>query len=138
MQGEKLVIDTNVWISYFLGGKTTNLTKAILDFELEVFTNQQLIAELKDVLQRPKLCKLLKLPISSYLDIHQSLTIYCTEPFERVEGIPDTKDEFLFALGIKKKANYLITGDQGLCDLKVFQSIKIITWKEFRLMTNQP
>ncbi|MFP4095273.1 MAG: putative toxin-antitoxin system toxin component, PIN family [Cyclobacteriaceae bacterium] len=57
MKGKKIVIDTNIWVSYFLGD-IDKLVRVIYEYNLEVFTTQQLIDEIEDVLQRPKLKKI--------------------------------------------------------------------------------
>jgi hypothetical protein len=44
----------------------------------------------------------------------------------------DPKDEFLLALSKESKANYLITGDKDLLDIKVYGRTKIVTVKQFK------
>jgi len=42
-----------------------------------------------------------------------------------------TKDNFLLALARDGNADYLITGDKDLRDMKVFEKTKIVTLNEF-------
>jgi uncharacterized protein len=43
----------------------------------------------------------------------------------------DPKDDFLLSLARDGKANYLITGDKDLLDIKVFGKTKITTMTDF-------
>ncbi len=71
----RIVLDTNIWVSYFIGKKTLELTELILDNDLEVLTSETLIKELNEVLNRPKFVKYLNSPIHEYLQIHLQLSI---------------------------------------------------------------
>jgi hypothetical protein len=44
----------------------------------------------------------------------------------------DPKDDFLLALCKKSKANYLVTGDKDLLEIKIISGTEIITAKKFR------
>jgi putative PIN family toxin of toxin-antitoxin system len=44
----------------------------------------------------------------------------------------DPKDDFLLALSKEGKANYLITGDKDLLDIKVYGRTRIVTVRQFR------
>lgn len=49
----------------------------------------------------------------------------------KAEICRDLKDNFLLSLSKDSKADFLITGDKDLLDLKQFESTKIITMTEF-------
>ena len=51
----------------------------------------------------------------------QSIVTICRDP----------KDNFLLALAKDSKANYLLTGDNDLLDIKKFDKTKIITINNF-------
>lgn len=59
----KLVIDTNVWISYLIGKETKNLEELILDDSIEIYASAKLIEEIFIVLKRPKFSKLIPFEI---------------------------------------------------------------------------
>lgn len=53
---------------------------------------------------------------------------------ENINGIKvcrDPNDDFLLALAKDGKANYLLTGDKDLLEIKAFEKIKIVTLAEF-------
>ncbi|KFC24566.1 putative toxin-antitoxin system toxin component, PIN family [Chryseobacterium sp. FH1] len=129
MKKGKIILDTNIWVSYFFNGKLNELSKIILDNELSVFTTSFLIDELKDVLSREKIKKKLKFSLDSYIDFHQQVTEHfqITEEFE---GCPDPKDNFLFDLAIQSKAKTIVTGDKKLLDFKT-ENISVISLSDF-------
>ena len=48
----------------------------------------------------------------------------------------DPKDDKILSLALSGKAEYIITGDQDLLILNLFQGVKIITIEEFLNLAN--
>lgn len=95
-----------------------------------IFSNH-LIEEFIDVVSRPKFKKFF-----SKKDIEKILEYF--DEFGEMVSVQtninvcrDEKDNFLLNLAIDSKANYLITGDKDLLDLKNFEETKIITFSNF-------
>ena len=57
MRSEKIVLDTNIWVSYFIKARFDDLVNLIVDNELIVLTSVELIIELREVLGRKKFAK---------------------------------------------------------------------------------
>jgi uncharacterized protein len=55
--GMRVVIDTNIWISFLIGKSLTGLTDAIIANRVQVLFSDDLFSELLEVLQRPKFKK---------------------------------------------------------------------------------
>jgi uncharacterized protein len=57
MQGNQLrvVIDTNIWISFLIGKSLTGLSEAIINGQVLVLFSDDLFCELLEVLKRPNL-----------------------------------------------------------------------------------
>ncbi|MES1225874.1 MAG: putative toxin-antitoxin system toxin component, PIN family [Bacteroidota bacterium] len=53
----KVVIDTNVWVSYFINARTDYLIGWIIDHPIEIYTSSELADEIGKVLVRPKFKK---------------------------------------------------------------------------------
>lgn len=51
---QRIVIDTNIWISYFISARADYLIKWVLNNDITIFSSDNLYAELYEVLQRPK------------------------------------------------------------------------------------
>jgi putative PIN family toxin of toxin-antitoxin system len=117
-------------------GRIQQLTQAKVDQHLTFFTCDQLIAELDNVLQRPKITKRLSLPGADYINFHRTLCVtHAVRPFPATEfmgTIPDPKDEYLFALAKSAKVSFLVTGDKPLQDITDASYVSIISLAEFR------
>lgn len=50
----KVVIDTNIWISYLLGNLLQDLDDKILSNEVKIIISRKMLQELGEVLHRPK------------------------------------------------------------------------------------
>lgn len=50
----RVIIDTNIWISFLIGHKTHLMTQILTDLRFEVYVCSQLIAEIKDAAGRSK------------------------------------------------------------------------------------
>jgi len=106
-----IVLDTNIWVSYFMAGQHVVLVNIIYKNDLNIFTNSTLIAELEDVLNRSKIKKYIKVPISELIDFHRDLCIFHKTKSIYL-GSPDPKDNFLFDLATQTHSKYVVTGDK--------------------------
>ncbi len=133
MPFNKFVLDTNIWVSFFIKAKFDALVTIILDNDLSVYTSQTLIDELTEVLSRKKFAKYLTLPIQEYVAFHSSLTILI-ETEALYQSSPDPKDNFLFDLAFKTNCEALVTGDKKLLELDSIDNVAIITLSDFLTM----
>ena len=127
----KLIIDTNLWVSFIISNKLTLLDPFLLSGEARLLFSKELIAEIQQTITKPKLRKYFKAnaleemlstfePISDLIQVESIITI-CR----------DVKDNFLLALAKDGKADYLLTGDKDLLELTEYKNTKIITASEF-------
>lgn len=104
-------------------------------------TTEELIAELSDVLARPKFAGRLA-------QIGETVETLLNEDYralvEVVEAAPiesailaDPDDDLLIACAIGGRADYIVSGDHHLLDLGAYQDIKIRTVRDFLDMLNQ-
>ncbi len=106
-----IVLDTNIWVSYFMAGKHFALANIIFSNNLNIYTNDTLITELKDVLNRPKINKYLKVPVNELISFHKELCIF-HKTKQLYSLSPDPNDNFLFDLAIQTNSKYVVTGDK--------------------------
>jgi len=115
-----------------MAGEHVKLVNVIYKNDLNIFTNNTLIAELEDVLNRPKIKKHIKIPVRELIDFHRELCIFHkTEPI--YNGSPDPKDNFLFDLAIQTNSMYVVTGDKIILAQKS-SIFKFITKLEFEIL----
>lgn len=128
----KVIIDTNLWISFLIGKELHNLKELFVQERITLITTDQLITELKTVTGRDKLIKYFDqdkvTDLISLLDIiSEKIRIKEIEPVCR-----DPKDDFLLALAKESKADFLITGDKDLLGIKFYGRTQIINVKKFK------
>ncbi len=127
----KVIIDTNLFISFLIGRKLHGLKEKVVDFKFELIFAEQSIQELIMVSQRQKFSKYFKAEdLDNLVDLIQTIgRIF------KITHIPaicrDPKDDFLLELASKSKADYLVTGDIDLLEIENHKGTKIITVKEF-------
>ena len=127
----KLIIDTNLWVSFIISNKQNLLDPFLLRKSARILFSAELIAEIRVTITKPRLRKYFRAnafeemlsTFDPYIDlvIPESLVTVCRDP----------KDNFLLALARDGKADYLLTGDKDLLDLKKFGKTKIRTIAEF-------
>ena len=130
----KVVIDTNIWISYLLGSLLQDLDEKLLSKEIKVVVSDEMLKELAEVSNRQKFKNIFTSQrmkeLFSLLDNYAIVV----SPSQKVNAYRDEKDNFLLEMALEGRADYLITGDEDLLVLNTFQSTKIIRPKEFEDM----
>jgi|SRR5688572_24522906 len=128
----RIIIDTNVWISFLIGKELQNLKDLIVNDKVKIISTDQLINEIKIVTSRDKLKKYFNQ--DTVTDLISLLDILADKvKIKKIDEIcRDPKDDFLLALSKESKANYLITGDKDLLDIKVYGRTRIVTVKQFK------
>lgn len=127
----RIVIDTNIWISFLLTKDFSAFDRIISTPSVTFLFSSKLLDEFIEVAQRPKFSKYFSTPdleellfqmneYGEFINVTSSTTI-CRDP----------KDNFLLSLSKDGKASHLITGDKDLLDLTRFGKTHIITLKKF-------
>ena len=127
----RIIIDTNLWISYILSKKLDQLDELIFSNRSQLLFSLELLEEIEATIKKPKLKK--------YFDETSLDEMFITfEPFidlvnvkSKVNICRDSKDDFLLALAKDGKADYLLTGDKDLLEIKKFGKTIILTISEF-------
>lgn len=127
----RLIIDTNLWISFLITKDYSKLTSLLLSERIILIFSSELLEEFVNVSQRPKLQKyfsqsdiqLLTELIDSYAEFVSVKT--------NVEICRDEKDNFLLSLAVDSNASYLLTGDKDLLELKSIEETSILTITDF-------
>ena len=127
----KVVIDTNIWISFLIGKKLSSLKSLISNKNIQIIISDELIEEIEEVTNRPKLRKYF--PQEKVHDFINLLRIISSpHSIEVVESIcRDPKDDFILALSKETKADFLVTGDNDLLSIVKFGNTRIVTANKF-------
>lgn len=130
----RVVADTNVIVSGLLwyGSPRVLLDKARAG-ELELCTSFALLAELEDVLRRPKLARALVSagvePKDLILGYAALATVVQPGAFTPLIA-DDPDDDAVLACAVAARTDAIVTGDGHLLDLTEYQGIAILTAAE--------
>lgn len=126
----RVVLDTNVFVSsIFWKGPSHKVVEKALDGEIEVFTSVEILQELDKVLRRDfaEPDEMVHRQISLIVDY--ATTVPVTTKLSVVKKDPD--DDKILECAVSCDADYVVTGDKHLLDLKEYRGIRIVTPKQF-------
>ena len=130
-----VVIDTVVWLRALINPKSK---AGLLLFKhhknLTIFLSYDITREIIEVLTRPELAKR-RPEIQNLPDLQLILKALSkatnVRPERRIEISRDSKDNKFLEAAVSGKADYIISEDKDLLDLKEFEGIKIVDIKSF-------
>lgn len=132
----RIIIDTNLWISFLIGRKLSCLLELLSYPEYQLVVCTELMEEIKDVFSRPKFARYFT---SEQLDLLMKFMNERAVSFI-LKDIPsrcrDPKDDYLLELALVSNADFLITGDKDLLDIKDIGLCQIVTASEFDLYSS--
>lgn len=127
MVPSRVVLDTNVWISFLIGKRVQRLRSLLAHRQVVVIVAEELLAELTEVVQRPKMARYFAPDKAHELLQYLRLQGEVVNIVSDVQVCRDSKDNFLLALAQDSQADILVTGDQDLLVLGNFRSVRILT-----------
>lgn len=131
MTRHRIVLDTNVIISAILfGGDPRRVLELVITSAIDCTLSLSILDELRDVLQRSKF----GFSIEQCLQITEELHGICEiiQPTTKYRGkISDPDDKIILECAIEADADFIITGDSDLLDLKQCRNIQILNPSEF-------
>jgi len=129
---ERVVIDTNLWISFLINGRDyAKLDRLIQENKIKLIFSDELLVEFLEVVERPKFKKYFSKSDIQLLFENIQTQAEFIEVRKNVNICRDKKDNFLLALSEEGKADFLITGDEDLLVLKKHKKTKIIRMSDF-------
>ena len=126
----RVVIDTNVMVSAFLGGGLETIIVAWTAGKFSLIVSNQVVSEYLEVLSRPRF----KITHDE-LDNFAALILIKAEfvlPEESIHAVEaDPSDNKYIEAAVAGQADYIVSGDKHLLDLKEYKGIFIITPRAF-------
>jgi len=129
----KIILDTNIWISFLIGHRLPEIRMIITDERFEVFVCPQLMGEIIDVASRDKIRRYI--PSTDISDLLRIIRAFCYSveiEEDAVSEIRDPKDLYLLSLAETIDAFYIVSGDADLTTLGKHGNTRIITLSEFK------
>jgi putative PIN family toxin of toxin-antitoxin system len=133
MKTDRVVLDTNIYVSLILSKRLNELVEWRKDYNTDIFVCPELLDELSDVLKRQKIKRKLTEPVSAYIRFIKSVTIPVIID-RRFDRAPDIKDNYLFDLAYTVKSHYIVTHDYPLLNMKQVNKIKIVLLEDWKRM----
>jgi len=136
----RLVIDTNVLVSALLSG--ASLPAHLIDFWREggfdLLTSAEQLDELMRVTRYPRIRTRLAPALAGRLISELRAVALVMTNLPAVAVCSDPFDDYLLAMAQAGAADYLVTGNKrDLLTLRVHEGIRIVTVREFLVLTKQ-
>ena len=127
----RIIIDTNLWISFLITKDFTKLDEIIFSRHGILVFSQELLDEFLEVARRPKFRRFFS--ASDIEEILETIDEYAdfVKVQSKIEVCRDPKDNFLLSLSIDGNADYVLTGDKDLLILTKFGETVIVTISDF-------
>jgi len=129
----KAVFDTNILISGLLfKGNESQLLEFVESGGIELFISAELAAELENVLDYPRIVKVLILRQKNkekcLLTVANIASL--VEPRVRVDVTADGNDNRVLECAVEAGAEYVVSGDSHLLDIKSYKGVRVVSSKE--------
>ncbi len=127
----RVVCDTNVLISALLfGGNPRRILNKAIRGEVQLYLSEAILDELKRVLGRPKFGFSAEALQALYSEL--TTTGYVVGPSESISDVTeDVSDNRILECALEAKADYLVSGDAHLLNLKRYRNIPIVNPAQF-------
>lgn len=131
MRSKRVILDTNLWISFLISKRLSQIDALIENQKIVLIFSNELIEEFVDVVSLPK--------FKAYFtpkDIERVLENFdqfgkLVKVTSDIKMCRDGKDDFLLSLSVDSEADYLITGDADLLVLAKIGNTKIMSFSDF-------
>jgi len=126
----RVVFDTNVLVSILIRkGKPRDLWNSILEEEkIKLILSEELFSEFSGVIARPHLQKYADKQAAGIFQemlLQKGELVKIKEHLRQVTGDPD--DNIIVETAVAGDAEYIVSGDKHLLDLKEFRGIQIVS-----------
>ncbi|MDR2449199.1 MAG: putative toxin-antitoxin system toxin component, PIN family [Prevotellaceae bacterium] len=129
----KTVFDVNIWISYFIAGKSEEIVDMVENNDVFFYRSAQLMRELKEVINRPKFAKYFPNGTVGYVLFVEQLAEHFST-YALFNQCADPKDNYLFDLAYQSHSDYLVSGDKRVLAVPIVgQSLRLLSLSAFKM-----
>ncbi len=123
----RVVLDTNVLVSALITeGRTAKLLQVLLEKNVELLLSKPILDEFVDVMSRARLREYIgSEEIENFLKLLLSVALI-VDVKSKFDVTSDIADNIVLAAAHDGKANYIVSSDRHLLDLKNLKGIKIL------------
>jgi putative PIN family toxin of toxin-antitoxin system len=132
MTNTRIVIDTNIFVSAFLGSKKAKfLFKEVFNDAFFLIMSNEQLEEIQEVLLREKFNKYITHSEVEELVALLSFKAIIPAIYEKIYDCRDKKDNLILEEAVYGNAQFIITGDEDLLVLNPYKWIGILTLNDF-------
>jgi len=127
----KIILDANIFISsFFWGGNPRSVLDRVIKGTDKLFITKEILDEIESVMGRPKF-HIEKEKVAYFINSIEEIGNMVI-PKKRINnGSKDKTDNKYIECGIMADADYIISGDDHLLELKEYETIKIVTARDY-------
>lgn len=129
----KAVLDTNVLVSALIWdkGKPNRLLHKCLRGEITLIVSQETLKELETILLRERKFDQTREDIDEYLALLSNHSTHVT-PKTNISAVEaDPSDNKFIECALEGKADYIVSGDKHLLNIKEYKGVKILDCTRF-------
>jgi len=135
-QGKKIrvVLDTNIIISAAISeeGAPARIFELLILELIENFTSEDIVEEIEEVFQRRKIADLISEEDKAFVINNYKKFSTKVKPVTKIDKIKeDSEDNKFLEVAVTVDADFIISGDAHLKQIKSYGNIRILTPKEF-------
>lgn len=132
----RAVLDTNVLISSLIAtqGHSHHLFAAWQRGKFTLITSEYLLQELRHVVTYPRIAKRLRLSEAELAVLFLTLAetaVVVPDPLQLPGATRDPKDDPVIACAVAGNAEYIVSGDQDILTLVVYETVRMVTPAQF-------
>ena len=126
-----VVLDANIYISaFFWGGNPRAVLERVIKKQDELLVTEEILDEIKNVLTRPKFHTGIN-EIDFFIKSIEEIGNKIDAKSKIKNGSRDKTDNKYIECAIAGKADYIISGDSHLLEMKKYRNIKIVSAREY-------
>lgn len=126
MNLDRVVFDSNIYLSAILSRKIYWLADFIIEYNIVVYTCSELLNEIEHNLNQAKFNKYLAVNPKEYIDFIKEITLKI-DIDKRFDRAADVKDNFLFDLAFSAQSFFIVTGEKNLQAMKHVGRIQVLS-----------
>lgn len=132
----RAVLDTNTIVSAIINtdkSVSQEIYQSSKEKRFLLVISPSILAEVEDVIHRTRIMRFHKYPVQELQRIVKELTNVSLIVLGKIgiEVVRDPDDNKIISAALEGKADYIVSRDRDLLDLKEYQGIKIITPEKF-------
>ena len=134
----RIIIDTNLWISFLIGKRLSTLKLLLSNPNFIVYICGELLTEIQNTSVKHKIRKYInRSDIDDLFDVIDKCCQFVVIAQKAVSSnLRDINDLYLLSLADTVNADYILTGDKDLLTLTTHHQTKIVTYNDFTTLIN--